>query len=265
MLPNTRFAVALFVILVAVHPMLLAQTRQASHFPQVGNIEDQFLLVGGVHGPVNPPSAPNAPTSPDPSVSVNALATPPAAQREMERSQKSFNSGDLAASIAHLQKAVRIAPSCAEAHSLLGFRYFTKLDFPNALLEFRTVSAILPGALEPLHNQTLVLFAMDRFPEAESAARHILDIDPDHQRTRYLLGRILVYEDQFTPETIQLLSGTREQFPAARLALADLYLRHNQPSDSLAELQAYLADPNAPDKPRIQNMLAHWSQITNGP
>jgi tetratricopeptide (TPR) repeat protein len=264
MLPNTRLAVVFFITAFAFHPALHAQTRQASHFPQMGNIEDQFTLLNGANGALSPTPT-NPPTSLEPSISVNTLSIPPAAVREIDRSQKSYNSGDLSAAITHLQKAVRLAPNCAEAHSLLGFRYFTKQDFRNALLEFRTVSSILPSALEPLHNQSLVLFAMDRFPEAESAARHILDIDPTHQRTRYLLGRILVYEDQFTAETIGLLRDTEQQFPAARLALADLYLRHDRINDSVSELNAYLADPNANDKPRVENLLAHWNQITNGP
>jgi tetratricopeptide (TPR) repeat protein len=269
MLPKfpARFVVAFSaaVITVISLPTLHAQTRQPSHFPvasSASNLEDQFMLAN--KSSLNPQPE-NPPTSLDPTISVAALSVNPAARREMERSQKSFNSGDLDASISHLKKAVHIDPNCAEAHSLLGFRYFAKLDYPDALLEFRTVSSILPSALEPLHNQSLVLFSMDRYPEAESAARHLLDIDPAHQPTRYLLGRILVYEDQFTPETIQLLRDTQKQFPAARLALADLYLRHNKPNESVAQLKAYLADPNAPDKPRIESLLAHWSQITNGP
>jgi tetratricopeptide (TPR) repeat protein len=202
------------------------------------------------------PAVPATPASAaTPVVSVNALRTPPAAQREIDRAQKSFNAGDVPAAIAHLQKAIRIAPNCAAAHELLAFRYSSRLDFPNALVEFRALSTIVPTAIEPLHDQSVMLYAMGRYPEAESAARHILDLDPVHQPTRYLLGRILVAENQFTPETIQLLRDNQDRFPAAHLALADLYLRQHQVNDCAAELTAYLAVPNAPDKPKVQALL----------
>ena len=66
-------------------------------------------------------------------ISVNDLLIPPKAAKEMERSQKAFQAGDLRTSTEHLEKAVQIYPNFLQAHNLLGTRYLRLGNYENAL------------------------------------------------------------------------------------------------------------------------------------
>jgi tetratricopeptide (TPR) repeat protein len=204
-----------------------------------------------------PPSPPVAPGS---TVSVNQLQIPPRAIKEMQRAQKSFASGDIRGSVQHLEKAVHIDPKIPEVHNDLGQRYCQLLQFDKALMEFRAASSLAPQLVELINNQSVALFALARYPEAESTARQALILDPQHPPTRYILGRILAAENQNTAETIELLSQSRARYVPARLILASVLLKRGQTDDAITELHSYLDLPDAPDKDKVACALA---QLTN--
>lgn len=202
------------------------------------------------------PDVPAGPTLPGGTIALAQLRIPPKALKELQKASKEYTNGNRQASIEHLEKALRLYPEFAEGHNSLGLQYVKMREFEKALAEFRTASSLNPRYIEPANNRGVVLLVMNRLPEAESAARHTLDLDSQHQPTRYLLGRILAAENQTTPETLELLRQSRANFPAARLTLAEVLMKLGQSDEAANELRGYLRDPNATEKDTVARALS---------
>jgi Flp pilus assembly protein TadD len=187
---------------------------------------------------------------------VEQLQIPAKAVKELRAAGKDSASGDIQGAASHLEKALLLYPEFAEGHNTLGIQYVRLKQFDKAITEFRAAATINPHMAEAVNNQTAVLFLVGRNAEAESAARHCLDLDPQHKSARYLLGRILVAENQNTPEALGLLRESRSDYPTARLALAQALLKRGEVSEAVAELRAYLDVPNAGNKDKIASALA---------
>jgi tetratricopeptide (TPR) repeat protein len=194
--------------------------------------------------------------APGSSISVDQLQIPAKALKELQIANKDIASGNLRGSVDHLEKALRIYPQFAEGHNSLGMQYVHLQQLDKALGEFRNAATINPRLVAAVNNQTALLFILGRLPEAESAARHALDLDPQHKPTRYLLGRILAAENQNTAETLDLLRQSRTNYPPARLVLAQILFKRGQTDEAVAELHGYLDDPNAVEKEKIVHALA---------
>ena len=229
--------------------------RHATELPPAPFRAD-LSLDSSMPGVSAPPDAPASLTLPGASVSVRQLQIPPKALKELQRASKEFIGGNRLASIEHLEKALRLYPDFKEGHNSLGIQYVRLQQFDKALGEFRTAAALDARYVEPVNNQSAVLFIEGRLPEAESTARHALDLDPEHRPTRYLLGRILAAENQNTPETLELLRQSRTNFPVARLVLAQVLAKVGQTDEAVDELRAYLLDPNATEKDTVSRVLA---------
>ena len=202
---------------------------------------------GAIAQPARPPG--NA-------VSVEALKMPPRAVREFQQALKDYKAGNMKGSAAHLDKSLAIYPEYPEAHNTLGVMYAQLHEPEKALAEFRKASSFDPKMVNAVNNQSAILLFMRRYPEAESAARHALDLDPQHKSTRYLLGRILLAENQNTAETMELLRQSRTDFPPARLFLSQVLINRGEKDAALEELNAYLALPNAAQKDVAAKMIS---------
>jgi tetratricopeptide (TPR) repeat protein len=205
---------------------------------------------GSIAQPARPPG--NA-------VSVEVLKMPPRAVREFQQALKDYKAGNMRGSVAHLDKSLAIYPEFPEAHNTLGVMYAQLKEPEKALAEFRKASTLDPKFVNSVNNQSAILLFMRRYPEAESAARHALDLDPQHKTTRYLLGRILLAENQNTVETMELLRQSRSDFPPARLFLSQVLINRGEKEAALQELNAYLAIPDAAQKDVAEKMISKLS------
>lgn len=202
-----------------------------------------------------PPDVPTI-SVPGSSVSVAQLQIPPKAMRELQQASKDYSRRNLRGSADHLEKALRIYPQFPEGHNTLGMQYVKLQELDKALAEFRTAASLNPRYVAPVNNESAILLAMGRLPQAESAARHALDLDPQHRPTRYLLGRILAAEEQNTTETVELLRQSCTDFPAARLTLALVLIKRGQNEEAASALRGYLEDPNASERDKVERALA---------
>ena len=238
---------------------LFAQGRhgipQPAPVPEGWNVDYNRTLYpdvpsGSAAQPVRPPG--NA-------VSVDALKMPPRAEREFQQALKDYKAGNMRGSVAHLEKSLVIYPEFPEAHNTLGVMHAQLNEPEKALAEFRTASSLNPKLVSSVNNQSAILLSMHRYPEAESAARHALDLDPQHKSSRYLLGRTLLAEKQNTSETVELLRQSRTDFPLARLFLSQVLINRGEKEAALEELHAYLEIPNAPEKETAAKMISKLS------
>jgi hypothetical protein len=69
-----------------------------------------------------------------------------------------------------------------------------------------------------------------------------------------------VAQEHELSNAMELLHKTQEQFPAAHLALANVYLKQNQIDAALGELRSYLGQANAPGKEKVACMVDHLTK-----
>ena len=105
-------------------------------------------------------------------ISARDLAIPEQARRELAEARKKLaqRSGrkvpDIEAAVAHLERAVEIAPRFAGAWNYLGTIAYQTRDYPRAETCFRTALAADPDAFEPLVNLGGVLVNLRKLDEA---------------------------------------------------------------------------------------------------
>jgi tetratricopeptide (TPR) repeat protein len=189
-------------------------------------------------------------------VSVRSMQLPAGAIKEFHRSEKCVGSGDFSGAAQHLQKALRVDPKFVEAHNNLGASYLELSRYQDAIAEFEAAIALDEKMVAPYRNMSLGFFLMRRYVDAEAAARRALAVSPDHKPARYSLGRALAAQGSVSPEAERLLRESLEDFPEARLSLAQVLMNRCANLDAAAELRAYLAS-NTVD-PDTQRRVQVW-------
>jgi tetratricopeptide (TPR) repeat protein len=206
--------------------------------------------------PANTPSDQSPIIFDSPTVSVAQLSIPPKAAKELQRSQKALEAGDVRESLRHFQRAQEIYPDIPYAHNSLGVRYARLYEFPRALSEFQFAAASNPEAAQILHNLGATYYSLHRFSEAEATMRRALDIDPNRLASTFILANSLVMQGRFTTETEQLLRKCSPTYPSSRFLLAKLFLAEGHTEAARTELSAYLKTPHPEHKEDAARMLA---------
>jgi len=188
------------------------------------------------------------------------LLIPSKALKELQRSQTALSSGDVRASAVHLEKALHIYPGYLEAHNALGARYFDLQKYEKAAVEFQKAINIDPRMSRPYNNLSVSLFLLQRYPDAEAAARRALDLDANNSTARYMVGCILATEKRNPSEAMEMLRQTEDEFPDARLLLAQVLLRQGAVNEAKNELRNYLNVPGAEKKQKVECWLARLEQ-----
>ena len=223
-----------------------------------------FMLTGAIPAStsgVNSGGGANAASAPPGStVSISTLQVPEAAMKEMLEFQKKFNAGKLEDSAKHLEKAIRIYPQWAAAHYNLGQCFVRMHEYDRAIPEFQSAAALDTRTAQPWVSLAGVHLLQKEYAEGETAARRALEIDPVNGGARYFLGRILALEEHDTPEVVEMLEKSRDDYPAAYLILANEYLKRSQTGEAVSELRSYLAQPNAPQKEKVECMVQYLTQ-----
>jgi len=212
----------------------------------------QWLMLSG---DVGTSAAATADVTPAGTVSVNALKVPGAAIKEMQKFLKDFDAGKLQDSVKHASKAIQIYPQWAAAHHNLGQTYARMGDYDKAIVEFHNAAELDGREVRPWLSLTKVYLIQKKYDQGETAARRALDIDPVNSDARYYLSRNLIGQGQETPEALQFLRKSREQYAVSRLVLANVYLKHGAVSEAVNELRGYLAQPEAEGKEKVQCMV----------
>lgn len=225
--------------------------RQIAPVPDTAARMSWFMLNGI---PVNPMPA-GALRAPGGTVSVDALRVPEAAGREMQKFVKAFNAGKLDESVKHISKAIQIYPQWPAAHHDLGQTYARMGDYEKAVSEFQNAAELDGTMIRPWISLSKIYYLQRKFADGEAAARQALEIEPASGDARYFLARNLAAQGQTSNETIELLQKSKEQYAAARLVLAHVYLKRGAIHTAVEELRAYALQADAPDKEKVQCMV----------
>ena len=194
-------------------------------------------------------------------VSVGELLVPAKAAKEVQRSEKALQSGNIRGSAEHLEKAVQIYPDYVQAHNLLGTRYMSLGDYQQAVAEFQKAAAIDPNLAPTYLSLSVAFFFLGNYSDAEAPARRALELDPENTPTRYVLARSLIQQGKGTPEALDLLRQSEGKFPNASLVLAEVLFHRGDIPQTVAELHQYLNAPqDADNKQRAACWLAQLTQ-----
>ncbi len=180
---------------------------------------------------------------------------PHKARKEFRQSQKALAAGQTEESLKHLEKAIQISPNYLEAHNNLGARYLMLGQFEEAVKEFRTTIALDPALAKAHSNLSVALMMRRSYPEAETAARRALELEPQSAPASYVLGQTLALQGKNTPEALRSLRKSAEQYPKARLVIAQLLVRQGAIEEAAIELREYLRSANPEKRQEVQSWL----------
>jgi tetratricopeptide (TPR) repeat protein len=193
-------------------------------------------------------------------VSVDTLKVPEPAIKEMQKFFKDFDAGRLDSAVKHLAKAINAYPGWATAHHNLGQTYARMGSYDQAIVEFQSAAELDTRMVRPWLGLSKVYFLQKKYADGETAARRALNIDPVNGDAQYFLARNLIGSGQETPEALQLLRKTKEQYAASRLLLANVYLKHGAVDEAVAELRGYAAQPDVEARQRVLCMVEHLTE-----
>jgi tetratricopeptide (TPR) repeat protein len=193
-------------------------------------------------------------------VSVGELSIPKAAWREYEDAQKALGRPDVTSAVAHLKRAVEIAPQFSGAWNHLGTIAYQSREYGEAEADFRKALEANPNALEPLVNLGGVLLNLGKPDEALEYNRRAVLKSPRDALANSQLGMDYFFSDQFDLAE-KYLTIAKEIDPAhfshPQMLLAEIHLRRNQPEAAAAELRDLLdRHPDLPNAGEIKQQIA---------
>lgn len=157
-------------------------------------------------------------------VSVKQLRHPPhkKAVHAFERALRLSSAGKYDDAASELEKAIRISPEFAAAHTNLAVQYFRIGRFEKSIAE--SARAIEIGGPDPrnLCNLAAAQARLYRFAEAENSARAALRLDSGYLKASLILGSILAHEPATRGEGVKHLEKAAAEFASARQILEQL-------------------------------------------
>ena len=193
-------------------------------------------------------------------VSARDLAIPEQARREFEQARKKLARHDVPAAVAHLERAVEIAPQFASAWNYLGTIAYQSHDYARAESCFRKALAADPDAFEPLVNLGGVLVNLQKLDEALAYNRHAALSRPGDALANSQLGMNYFYLGKLDLSQKYLTIAARldpGHFSHPQLLLAEIYYRRQERSAAADELAEFLRyHPDWPEAARINQRIA---------
>lgn len=193
-------------------------------------------------------------------VSAKALAIPERAHREYEEAEKSLARRDVEAAVAHLERAVELAPQFSEAWNHLGTIAYQAHNYTRAESCFRKALDADPNAFQPLVNLGGVSINLRKFEEALQYNRSATLAQPNDALANSQLGMSYFFLGKLDLAQ-QYLSAAKRIDPAhfshPQLMLAQIALHRQDWTAAASEMEEFLQyHPDAPEAGKIKEKLA---------
>ena len=188
------------------------------------------------------------------------LSVPDPARREFDQALKKLSRRDVSGAVAHLERAVHIAPQYAAAWNHLGTIAYQTREYPRAESHFRKALERDPEAFEPLVNLGGVLLNLDKGKEALAYNRHAVLSRPNDALANSQLGLNYFTLGDLDRAVKHLTHAKRldpSHFSHPQLTLAEIHLRRQNRPAAAAELEDFAQrHPDAPQAAKAREAAA---------
>jgi tetratricopeptide (TPR) repeat protein len=194
------------------------------------------------------------------SVSVRELSIPKAARHEYEDAQKALGRRDVSAAVAHLKRAVDLAPQFSAAWNHLGTIAYQTGQYLEAEADFRKGLAADPDSYAPLVNLGGVLINLAKWDEALEYNRRAVLASPNDALANSQLGTANFYAGELDTAEKYLTVAKQidpAHFSHPQMLLAEIHLSRNEWDAAARELQDLLQrHPDLPNASKIKEEVA---------
>ena len=197
-------------------------------------------------------------------VSAHQLSVPESARREYEEAQKKLARPDIPAAIAHLEKAVQIAPQFAAAWNNLGTIAYQTRQYARAEAYFRKALDEDPDSFEALVNLGGVLINEHKLDDALAYNSTAVRRRPNDALANSQLG--LTYAERGNLDLGQKYLEIAKRidpghFSYPQLALARIHMQRNEYPAAAEEYRDFLRrHPDTPETVWVRKALADLGQ-----
>jgi Flp pilus assembly protein TadD len=208
--------------------------------------------------------------NPGPALAVNGPASvapaefniPGNARKEFERGRRSLlEQNDLASSIAHLEKAIRMHSAFPQAYTLLGLAYLGQPDpnLPKAEAALKKALELDPNYAPGCLEMGALLNEQKKYPEAEKALLHALELDPNQPEAHYELAKTYwaLGRWQDAEPHAHAAAKAMPKLAPVHVVLGNIDLRKRDFPAAVQEYQEYLRmAPDGPMAPATRAMVS---------
>jgi tetratricopeptide (TPR) repeat protein len=202
-------------------------------------------------------------------VSARELSVPDKARREYQQATKKLSKRDVDGAVAHLEKAVEIAPQYAAAWNHLGTIAYQTGRHTDAEKYFRQAVEADPEIYEPVVNLGGVLLNLGNLDEAWKFNVEAVMRRGNDPLAHSQLGMTYLALNKLDLAEKHLIEARRldaSHFSNPQLGLAELYLRRKDQPKAASQLEEFLRyHPDWPQARRIRETIAMWKQPRRPP
>jgi tetratricopeptide (TPR) repeat protein len=154
-----------------------------------------------------------------------------------------LRTGDAATALAHIERAVALAPQKADVRNSRGFALRALKRDAEAEATFREAVALDPNFLEAHYQLGNILREAKRHTDAEGSYRHVLALNPDHVQAHNNLGAALGEQRRFEEAADHFRRATelRPGYAEAHSNLAHALRALGQPQEAEAACRRAIA------------------------
>jgi tetratricopeptide (TPR) repeat protein len=198
-------------------------------------------------------------------VSMRELAVPDRARREYAEAQKKLGRRDTSAAIAHLEKALEIAPEFCAAWNNLGTIAYQTGRYPEAEVYFRRGLQADPQAFEPLVNLGGALLTLQKLDQALRYNLYAVLVRPGDALANSQLGMTYFATGNFDLARKYLESAKQldpAHFSHPQIVLAGIHMREKRFRAAAAELEDFLArHPDSKEAAKMREAAARLKSL----
>ena len=182
---------------------------------------------------------------------------PANAAEDYRASLRALSAGDLEAAILRFEHALRADGENAAGHYDFGLLLLANGRTDEALAEFDRASLLDAHLAASRLRASYALLKLEKFGEAEAAARSALAISRGSIEAKLLLGWSLVQQRVYSEEALRNLDQAAREFPEARMAAAEALMHLGKLREAGEQVERYLATGDSSQK----QLAESWREL----
>jgi len=192
-------------------------------------------------------------------ISAAALSIPSSAKTEYRKAQDCLARNDTPGAIAHLKKAVELAPQFSAALNNLGTIAYQAKNYEEAADYFRQALKQEADAYAPLVNLGGALLSAGKVQEALEYNLLAVKARPDDALAHAQLGQSYFFLGRLDMAEVELKKSKAldpAHFSYPQLVLAEIYARQQNPASAIMELEEFLKlHPDSDRAPVLRTLI----------